>query len=598
MNTPAPDRGADLLARWREVWPRALEAWSAYTLLREPRFLASDEEAAREDMLGGIAAIRLRDHTILVNAVQVEARGLEDDALAILAHEIGHHVYVPGNLTDHARMIAAMSRMLEGLPQATVHMVANLYGDLLINDRLQRRAGVDIASVYRKLKASDRSGAPSKTWAVYIRTYEHLWRLPAGSLGGTGLTDEMEADAVLLARLVRSFGGDWLRGARRFAVILYRYLAEDEQQKCAQMLERIGMHDTRRASAGSPGEGDGEAIPDGLAEVDASEVEDDDDFDEELNNPIGGPREPRKASNTAPTRGGPKASGGQYRQPFEYGALLRSLGLNLSDHEVTTRYYRERALPHLIPFPTRRAHRTVEPLAEGYTGWDATDPLEALDVFGSVIQSPYVIPGITTVQRVYGESPGSDPAKVPMDLDIYIDCSGSMPNPAVDVSYLTLAATILAMSALRAGARVQATLWSSAGTFETTGGFLRDEKRVLGTVTGYVSGGTAFPIHLLRDTYEARKPSEPPAHIVVISDDGADTMLREDEHGNDGAEVCARALAKARGGGTLVLNLPAVEAWSARGPLEGMGYRLHAVRQWEDLVAFARAFVRESYGER
>jgi len=224
------------------------------------------------------------------------------------------------------------------------------------------------------------------------------------------------------------------------------------------------------------------------------------------------------------------------------------------------------------------------------------EPLDAIDILESVIVSPQLVPGVTTVQRVYGESPGAEPAPRPLDLDIYVDCSGSMPNPAAQVSYLTLAATILSLSALRAGARVQATLWSSAGVFETTGGFIRDEKRVLGTVTGYVPGGTAFPIHILRDTYEDRKPSEPPAHIVVISDDGVDTMLRRDEKGNDGAAVASMALAKARGGGTLVLNLVRSVVWKPRIQLEELGFRIHAVQAWEDLVAFARAFVVETYG--
>src|SRR5205814_4158514 len=104
----------------------------------------------------------------------------------------------------------------------------------------------------------------------------------------------------------------------------------------------------------------------------------------------------------------------QYRQPFEYGALLKSLGLDLAAHEVTTRYYRERALPHLIPFPVRRAPRGTEPFAEGYTEWNAGDPLEALDLFGSILQSPRIVPGVTTVQRTYTEISGAEPAKVPM----------------------------------------------------------------------------------------------------------------------------------------------------------------------------------------
>jgi hypothetical protein len=476
-------------------------------------------------------------------------------------------------------------------------MVANLYGDLLINDRLQRRAGVDIASVYVKLKASAANGKASNVWKVYSRTYEHLFRLAPGTVAPDGITEEMDADSMLIARLIRTFAGEWLRGARRFAVVLYRYLAQDEQEKRGQTFMDLGLHDTGKAAAPASGEAGNDAIPDGFSSIDPSELEDDDGFDEDIDDPVQNDANRRAPSNTAPEKEGRGTPGAQYRQPFEYGALLRSLGLNLSEHEVTSRYYRERALPHLIPFPVRRAPETKEPLAEGYEEWGAGDPLEALDLFGSVMRSPRVIPGVTTVQRVYGEAPGSEPATVPMDLDIYIDCSGSMPNPAIDVSYLSLCATILAMSALRAGARVQATLWSSAGVFETTGGFIRDEKRVVGTVTGYVSGGTAFPIHLLRETYQARKSSEPPAHIVVISDDGCDTMLRRDERGNDGAAVSAMALARALGGGTLVLNLPSLDRWAARSPFEEIGYRIHAVQAWEGLVAFARAFVRENYGD-
>src|SRR6185369_328275 len=135
--------------------------------------------------------------------------------------------------------------------------------------------------------------------------------------------------------------------------------------------------------------------------------------------------------------------------------------------------------------------------AEGYQPWEPEDDLEALDMPGSIARSPVIVPGVTTVQRTYGEMPGAEPARRPLDLDIYVDSSGSMPNPARDISYLALAAAILALSALRAGARVQATLWSGSGQFETSEGFLRDEKRILGILTGYISGGTSFPLATL-----------------------------------------------------------------------------------------------------
>ena len=586
-----------LAESWRATWPAALTAWSPYTQLREPLFFEHRKDAAPYGMQQEIAAIRLVDQTVMVNLTEVREKKLEALSLPILAHEIGHHVFVPGNLTDNGRMIAAMKRVLYGLRADAVPMVANLYGDLHINDRLQR-TGVDIAGVYRALNAG--GAEPSKVWLVYTRAYEILWRLKAGTLSPKGITPEMEGDAALIARIVRHYAGDWLKGARRFAAILYPYLLEDEKANRGQTFVLRGLSDTRDAGAGAAGRGE---FPDGLTGIDESEISDDDSFDDEIDDPLGGEgrnlrgrrkSDPHDPENTAPEKEGQGRPGAQYRQPFEYGELLEALGLDLSAHEITTRYYRERALPYLIPFPVKKAPRATEPMPEGYEGWEATDPVESMDVLGTIARSPVVIPGVTTVQRTFAEMPGSDPAKTPMDLDIYVDSSGSMPNPAVDISYLALAGAILALSALRAGARVQATLWSGAGQFDWTDGFIRDERKILGVITGYLGDGTAFPLNVLRETYQKRKKDDPTAHIVVISDDGVDTMLQSDEKAIPGAKLCKEALEQARGGGTLVLNIPQV-----RGPamknLQGVGFRIHAVQQWEELVAFAREFVLENY---
>jgi hypothetical protein len=173
-----------------------------------------------------------------------------------------------------------------------------------------------------------------------------------------------------------------------------------------------------------------------------------------------------------------------------------------------------------------------------------------------------------------------------------------MPNPQVQVSYLTLAGAIVALSALRAGARVQATLWSGARQFETTGDFIRDEHAILQILTGYLGGGTAFPVHLLRETYQSRGPYSRPVHILVISDDGVTTMFDKDEQGNSGWEIGQMALDRARGGGTLVLNMQ--RSWEdndvlARAYLE-QNWQIATVRSWEALVEFARQFSARTYG--
>jgi hypothetical protein len=286
------------------------------------------------------------------------------------------------------------------------------------------------------------------------------------------------------------------------------------------------------------------------------------------------------------------------------------MGLKLDNHEVAIRYYRERALPHLVPFPSRPLPTSSEPLPEGLEPWDYGFPLEAIDWLESVLISPHVVPGITTVQRSWGTMQAQLPKSEPLDLDLYVDSSGSMANPQRQLSYPALAGAIICLSALRAGARVQATLWSGAQQFHKTDGFVRDEHALLGVLTGYIGGATAFPIHVLRDTFDARPENARAAHLLVISDDGVSTAFDRDERGNSGWDVMRRALARARGGATFVLNL--VEDWerehtghagfdsvygAIRKARSELGIDVVRVATWDELVGFARAFARKRYTE-
>ena len=577
------------LQPWRDAWPGALAAWSAHTLLRDPLVMTTSRSVKAAGMKGQIAAIRLRDASILVNMAMIEAYQLHGCEHAILAHEIGHHIYVPGNLADHVRLFAVMRGVLQGLPEQVVGPVANLWADSLINDRLVRDGAADITSVYSAMFEHAPKRKPDRVWCVYARSLEVLWRQPRGSfVDASHVTQEQHGDAVLLSRIVRTFANDWVRGGRRYAAVMYRWLNEDIADSDAQgsTFVQRGLHDTEAAAADQHGEQD--ELPAGVLYVDPAESE-----------PLGGDLGSVAAAGDVGDENGAAATGhGQnVRTPHELGQLLRAMGMNVDQHALVTRYYKELALPHLVPFPSTEAPQSTDPQPEGLEPWLPGDSIEGLDVLQSVLQSPMLVPGVTTVRRVYGTAPGTDPAHEALDLDIYVDCSGSMPDPRRQISYLTLAATILSLSCLRAGGRVQATLWSGAGVFDTTDGFSRDERVVLGMVTGFVSGATAFPLHLLRDTYAKRRPHEGPAHVVVISDDGIDTMLETDERGRPGPEVVAEAMSKAAGGGTLVLNLyreAAKYKWSKT--LKELGFHIHAVRDWKDLVAFSRAFVRQTWG--
>ncbi len=581
-----PLRGLPALAEaWAARWPDALAIWSRFTRLRPPTLCLSETQAKKEGLTGSFAMIRLTDQAVIVSLPQIIDNKITDYPVEILAHEIGHHILAPATLADHARMIA---RMRWALPTVEQHapMVANLYTDLVINDRLQRSAELRMADVFRALGGDGDAGA---VWAVYMRIYEILWNLPRASLGGGKTDDRMEGDAWLGARLLRSYARDWLDGSGRFAALLLPYLLDDQKS-----LDKIqALLDTRGAAAG----GD----PAGLTGIDAGERE----------GAIHPAQDP-ELSGLAPSEVAPGGAGaaagagaGQSRQPFEYGEILRAAGVEISEHEAAIRYYRERALPHLVAFPSRRMPVGTEPLPEGLEPWDIGHPIDAVDWLQSVLVSPHVVPGMTTVQRVYGTSEGREPARQPLDLDLYVDSSGSMANPQRDVSFPALAGAIICLSALRAGARVQATLWSGKNQFITTDGFVRDEHAILGVLTGYFGGATAFPIHVLRDTFAERKPDARDAHILVVSDDGVSTMFNDDERGQSGWEVTRAALARAGGGGTMVLQLgqgwdaaePQFEAYQAiQRARDELGFHVYPVATWDDLVAFARDFSRQKYG--
>lgn len=556
----------DLKARWMSVWDSAVKLWSPYIRLREPVFCETEKEEKKDGLTGSFAMIRLTDFSVVISLRQIRAIGLEDYAIEILAHEAGHHVYCPADLADSARMIARIQRAISGYEQKAP-MIGNLYGDLLINDRLFRENSLRMDRVYMAVK----SGKNDAFWDFYMRTYEILWSLPRMTLTASEVPGETEGDAILAARVIRNFAKDWLKGSGEFAAICYRYLLESDKST-----------DSLNPWMDSVEPGDGRTIPAGITEIDEGEL-----------SPAGTGGADKKFSadrKNDPAGHTPEKS---YREPFEYGQILRSIGINLSNEEIAARYYTERAAPCLIPFPSIRQPESKEPNPEGVTEWDIGSPFEELSMFDSLLRGPVLIPGYTTVERITGTSPGGEPSREPLDLDIYIDSSGSMPDPTVNTSYLTLAGAIICLSALRAGSRVQATLWSGTDEFLTTGGFIRDKKEIMRILTGFFGGGTAFPIHILRKTYSEKKPSGRKIHILVISDDGVTTMFSNDEKGNSGYEIAKNSLERCGGGGTFALNIYSMdkELESA----ESMGWNIYPVTDWEGLIKFSKEFVKRHY---
>lgn len=569
-----------LRAGWEACWPAALAAWSPFLRLRPPRWCVTEKEEWKEGLRDSFAMIRLLDHAVVISLRRVRKMGLEGLATAVLAHEAGHHALCPADLADNGRLLA---RMRAGLPTREVFagLAANLYSDLLVNDRLQRGAGLDMAAVYGALKG--KTGGGDRLWRLYMRIYEILWALPAGALAEGGAPDPaLEGDAGLGARVVRVYAKDWLKGAGRFAALLLPYFLDIPNGEGLGR-GRMIWFDTEQA-------GDGNEIPDGLAEIEEDE--------EASIHPSEDPRVTGEAvtpPEQAPVAGtGKETEGGvkKYRDPGDYTELMRSLGVNVPEQELAVRYYRERAIPHLIRFPVKVIGKTTEPQPEGVEVWDTGRSPQEIDWAETAARSPVVIPGVTTVRRLHGEVEGPEPARVPADLYLGIDCSGSMLNPAMHLSYPVLAGAIVALSALRAGARVMACLSGEPGSFHQTEGFIRNPTEVMKVLVNYLGTGYAFGILRLEDAFLKGPPPRNPVHVMVVTDHDIFHMLKE---AKDGWGVAARALQAAKGGGTFVLHLPESYASPEVRRLRDQGWDVHHVNTQEELVGFARAFSRRLY---
>ena len=59
----------------------------------------------------------------------------------------------------------------------------------------------------------------------------------------------------------------------------------------------------------------------------------------------------------------------------------------VTEKELVMRYYRERALPHLVPFPARVTRPAGEPIPEGLETWDLGAPVARIDWPGTLTRS-------------------------------------------------------------------------------------------------------------------------------------------------------------------------------------------------------------------
>lgn len=568
-----------LQEKWENQWEEALGLWSHLVMMRPPHWCYTKEELKEEGLESSFAMIRLKDHRIVLDATLIKDYGLEDFPLEIMAHEIGHHVYIPANLQDNGRLFSLVRKALVSR-ESYSPLIINLFADQLINYRLQNQNGLAMVQVYKKILAKQK-GENSSVWNLYLAIYEKLFSLKSGELAQIPhdllKAETLEEDSEIGAHIIRSYSQDWLEGAYAYALLFYPGLWEyDHKDKIM-----LTILDTLKASEGASGQG---------ADLEEVSVE-----DSGLKN--GHPE--IKPGRTTPTDVGEwgKGPGQRYKSPKDYLDYMRQLDPGYFDKNTALiQYYRQIASPYLIPFPMEKSPRMEQDLPEGLELWDLGDNPGEIDWFGTIINNPKVIPGMTTVKRTYGLDEDSTLQEGPLDLYIGIDCSGSMNNPAMNFSWPVLAGTIIAQSALRAGAKVKVVLSGEPGSYLETTGFIADQKKIMNVLVSYLGTGFAFGIPRLSDDFSQLRNKK--THILLLTDDDIFAMLGGKRYGNNDPtwDIASRAIKNCQGGGSLVLYSRPEYHMEEAERLKKEGWNIYYVANDEELSLFAKNFARTKYG--
>ncbi len=569
---------------WKSSWQQAKLEWNPLLRLQEPIWCLSHKEAHKEGLTGSFAMIRLTDHRIVINLEEIVERNIVDYALEILAHEIGHHIFTPANLYDNAILLNRIRFALPGI-EDRAPMVSNLYADFLINDKLQRVNKLRMSEVYKAINSEDTF---TEFWTLMMRTYEYLWRLNRGELA-TKLSlhsKKIDADASLLANLIRSYSKNWIHGGGRFAVMVYRYLMDDKTFEEARKKILI-LLDAEDAGLGAMNIS-------GMTELDLEGYDEIIDMRKEALG-LNDKNDPNKEGlGIQKNKLGGQGPRNGYMGPGNYIDLMKQVNPKANEQHLVNAYYKEIALPHLIDFPVETSENVSLDLPEGLETWDIGDPIEEVDWLQSAILSPDLIPGLTTQKRTYGSDSDTEISESPLNVYIGIDCSGSMMDPSQNFSWPVLAATIIGLSVLRAGASVMGCLSGEPGTYLETDGFITDEIDLLTTITSYLGTGYAYGIERLRKPFEQQPNNK--SHIVIVTDNDIFSMLDSETNTKQTHwELAEIALKNAGGHGTIVLHSNPDYSKDLVIRLKKIGWNVYYVTNEAELLKFASEFSQQNY---
>ncbi len=172
---------------------------------------------------------------VVVNFAQLDEIGARKSLVAVLAHELGHHVRYPAHprARRHSCRILGL-RLIPGLPQG-LRSLTNLFFDLQVNEEVGRTRATELCAVYRGFVARDPEVSP--LFWFYLAIYEELWSLAPGTLAPSAQAVAMEetfpgcrAEARMFAQTFWALGDVYLMFIF-FASAFIRYVRRPDEKE-------------------------------------------------------------------------------------------------------------------------------------------------------------------------------------------------------------------------------------------------------------------------------------------------------------------------------------------------------------------------------
>jgi hypothetical protein len=478
-----------------DCWPRACAHWPEVSPLQPPAKLPETSQIL------GLTDLAMRQ--VYLNHDLVRHKQLLGCVEAILAHQVGHLAHYPGALAVQARL-RLLEKTLLPLEDCSV---LHLFNDLLVNAALGNALRDQLVQIGEAF--CDEAGRERDAGLLFsLAVHEELWQTEPGALMGPGRRSleanfpHYRAEAHLLAQDLFGLGPNLYTQFLRFVSVLSRYVQPHDGSPACLRTEPAAQD---WADALMPAAAEKEAITRALAEHWLH------------------PEQARRLTG----------------DDLE-GRVLSLPGASSEDAtlvpEVMAAYYRREAENCLLRVPPQRTLGEAT-LPTTLEEWEPGDPVSDIDWLATLTERGPALGAAGPLRRLRtAETEGHETALWRPRLEIYLDVSGSMPDPRWHRNALTLAAQVLVTATIRAGGSARAVLYSNAPVVYRP--WCRSEAELSRFLMHYIGAGTTFPFDVLRQSVEECKSAQP-IRVAITDTDFDDNYDARPENAGLFAEAVA-----------------------------------------------------------